>query len=259
MARLFAGALTFCTCLPPGFSQIEKIMYEGTAIGFGNYQLQDTYLSPFIYKGWGGRIINERMTILQPQFSRQQIIGVDITTTRNPAESVNDFGAFVDYSLAYHYHFLPENAFNILAGATGHIMGGFIYNTGNGNNPLSAKVDLNLSLSFMALYTFYVKHHPVSLRYQGLLPFSGIFFAPPYGASYYEIFNEGNTSDIIAFNSFHNKFSVKNYVTVDIPVSTATMRLGYLFSYYTTDVKDIQTRIFSSTFMIGWVKRFYLK
>ncbi|GHT36794.1 hypothetical protein FACS189435_0480 [Bacteroidia bacterium] len=259
MIRLLAGAFAFCICFPSSFAQVEKIMYEGTTFGFASYQLKDTYLSPFIFKGWGGRIINERVTILQPRFSRQQIIGVDIATTKNPAENVNDFGTFVDYSLAYHYHFFHENAFNVLAGATAHIMGGFIYNTRNGNNPLSAKVDINLGLSFMALYTFHVSNHPVSLRYQGVLPFSGIFFAPPYGASYYEMFNEGNTSNIIAFNSFHNKFSVKNYVTVDIPVSTSTMRLGYLFSYYTTDVKDIQTRIFSNTFMIGWVKRFYFK
>ena len=221
--------------------------------------MKDTYLSPFIYQGWGGRIFNERITGLSDKFSRQRIIGVDLATTKNPAENVNDFGVFVDYAHTYHYHVFNGNDFNILAGASAYVMGGFIYNTRNGNNPLSAKADVSLSFSLMLSYILWVNNSPVTLRYQGMLPFAGVFFAPPYGASYYEMFNEGNLSDVLAFNSFHNKLDLKNYVTIDIPIYTQTLRLGYLSSYYSSDVHSIQTRIFSNTFMIGWVKEFYLR
>jgi hypothetical protein len=235
-------------------------MQEGTLLGFGTSQIKDTYLSPFNYTGWGGRILNERMTVLHSRhFSRQQIISVDISSTKNPAENVNDFGAFVDYSLGYHYRLSDGETFKFLTGATAHVEGGFIYNTRNGNNPLSAKVDLDLGLSVIAFYTLRIKDYPLVFRYQGELPFAGVFFAPQYGASYYEIFNEGNTSDIIAVNSFHNKLSLRNYVTIDIPIHSSTFRLGYLNSLYNSDIKDIQTHIFSNTFMIGWVKEFYLK
>jgi hypothetical protein len=236
-------------------------MKEGTLFGFGTSQVKDSYLSPFDYTGWGGRILNERMTIQYSKyFSRQQIISVDISSTTNPAENVNDFGAFVDYSLAYHYRLKDGDAFKVLTGASAHLLGGFIYNTRNGNNPLSAKVDIDLGFSAILLYTFWIKNRPVALRYQGELPFAGIFFAPPFGASYYEMFNEGNTANIIAVNSFHNKLTVRNYLTIDIPVHTAaTLRLGYLNSFYTSDANEIQTRIFSHTFMIGWVKEFFLK
>jgi len=146
--------------------------------GFGNSQVKDTYLSPFDYTGWGGRILNERMTILpSKRFSRQQMISVDISSTKNPAENVNDFGTFVDYSLGYHYR-LVRGKFSWLAGTTAHLMGGFIYNTRNGNNPLSAKVDIDLGLSVILFYTFTINEHPLTLRYQGELPFAGIFFAP---------------------------------------------------------------------------------
>lgn len=234
-------------------------MNEATSFGFGSYQLKDTYLSPFIYRGWGGRILNERITQLQPLFSRQRIISVDLATTRNPAENVNDFGIFMDYAQAYYYHAVDNNDFNILVGSSVYVMGGFIYNTRNGNNPLSAKADINLNLSFMLEYTLWIKKRPVRFRYQGMLPFAGVFFAPHYGASYYEMFNEGNLSDVVAFNSFHNKFDLKNYITIDIPIHAQTLRLGYMSNYYNSDINNLQTRIFSNTLMIGWVKSFYLK
>ncbi|MDR1918741.1 MAG: DUF3316 domain-containing protein [Tannerellaceae bacterium] len=239
--------------------EIRREMHEGTLAGFGTSQVKDTYLSPFNYTGWGARIFNERMTLLRGmRFSRQQTISVDISSTKNPAENVNDFGAFVDYTLAYHYRTGSPN-FKFLPGAFAHLMGGFIYNTRNGNNPLSAKVDVDLGVSLMMIYTFRLNNRPFVLRYQGELPLGGVFFSPPYGISYYEMFNEGNISDIIALNSFHNKFSLKNYVTLDIPVHSSTLRLAYLSSLYQSDTEHITTYILSNTFMIGWVKKFVLR
>jgi hypothetical protein len=235
-------------------------MNEGTLAGVGTSQMKDTYLSPFNYTGWGARIFNERNTLLRKRpFSRQQIISVDISSTKNPAENVNDFGAFVDYSFAYHYrlHVVPD--VGVLLGASAHLTGGFIYNTRNGNNPLSAKVDIDFALSFLTFCTFRINNRPVVLRYQGDLPFGGVFFSPPYGISYYEMFNAGNVTDVIAINSFHNKFALRNYVTVDISVRASTLRLGYLNSLYYSDTNDIQTQILSNTFMIGWVKKFILR
>lgn len=237
--------------LPP------KTMNEGTLIGFGTSHVKDSYLSPFIYSGWGGRILNERMKIItNGKFSRQQIINVDISSTKNPAENVSDFGAFVDYSLGYHYRYNVSPNFKILPGLSAHLMGGFLYNTRNGNNPLSAKIDIDLAFSGIMLWSFRIKNIPFTLRYQGELPLAGAFFAPDYGASYYEMFNLGNISDIIQFNSFHNKFALKNYVTLDIPISSFRIRLGYLNSLYYSDVKDIRSHIISNSFMIGWVKEF---
>lgn len=232
-------------------------MNEGTLIGFGTSHIKDTYLSPFNYSGWGMRILNERMKIItNGRFSRQQIINVDISSTKNPAENVNDFGAFVDYSLAYHYRINASRNFKILTGLSSRLMGGFIYNTRNGNNPLSAKIDLDLGFSAIMLWSFRIKNNLLTVRYQGEVPLGGLFFAPEYGASYYEMFNEGNLSDVIKFNSFHNKLSLKNYVTLDIPVSSFTLRLGYLNSLYYTDIREIETHIISNSFMIGWVKEF---
>jgi hypothetical protein len=263
--RKIIGYLWLCFVSYPLFAQfnseeIPRGMNEGTLVGVGMSQVKDTYLSPFTYSGWGARIFNERMTLLRNvRFSRQQIISVDISSTRNPAENVNDFGAFVDYSFAYHYRIHAGTNFRLMPGVSAHLMGGFIYNTRNGNNPLSAKVDIDLGFSALMFYTFRINKYPIILRYQGELPLGGVFFSPPYKSSYYEIFNEGNTSQIIDANSFHNKVALKNYVTIDIPVRNSTLRMGYLNSLYYSNVNYTETRILSNTFMLGWVKKFVLK
>lgn len=240
-----------------GDEDIPRTMNEGTLIGLGTSQIKDTYLSPFNYTGWGMRILNERMKNLSSgKFSRQQIINVDITSTKNPAENVSDFGAFVDYSLGYHYRMNASPNFKILTGLSGHILGGFVYNTRNGNNPLSAKVDIDLGFSTLFLWNTRINKLPLTIRYQAEVPFMGVFFAPEYGLSYYEMFNVGNLSDVVSFNSFHNKFAMKNYVTVDIPLKSITLRVGYLNSLYYSDIKDINSHIISNSFMIGWVKEF---
>ncbi|MDR1202829.1 MAG: DUF3316 domain-containing protein [Tannerellaceae bacterium] len=262
--KRMTGFLLLCFCfirLSAQFieEELPKAMNEGTLIGTGTSHVKDTYLSPFNYSGWGLRILNERMKIIglgKENFSRQQIINVDISSTKNPAENVNDFGAFVDYSLGYHHRFDVVPSFRVLTGASAHLLGGFIYNTRNGNNPLSAKIDIDLGFSLIALWNFRMNKLPFTLRYQGELPFVGVFFSPEYGASYYEMFNIGNLSDVVTFNSFHNKLALKNYVTIDIPVHSSTLRFGYLNSLYYSDTKNIKTRIISNSFIIGWVKEF---
>ena len=54
-----------------------------------------------------------------------------------------------------------------------------IYNTRNGNNPASAKADIDLNISAMAIYKLRVKEYPMTLRYQFTIPFAGVLILPP--------------------------------------------------------------------------------
>lgn len=235
---------------------------EGTLVGIGSYNLKDTYLSPgknMNYTGWGVRILNERMkmvSLAEYKVSRQQILNVDIAFADNPTETATNFAGFIDYSLGYHYRFKPFPPLKILTGASIRAMSGFIYNTRNGNNPTSAKADIDLNISAMAIYGLNIGNYPLTFRYQTTLPFLGVFFSPHYGQSYYEIFNLGNYSGVIKANSFHNKFSIRNYLTIDFPIGNITVRAGYLHHYYYTDVNNLQTHIVSHSFVIGLVKEF---
>jgi len=259
-------SLFLCLILPLAAQSDEKNepypVNEGTLVGVGSYNLKDTYLSPgknMNYTGWGVRILNERMKIVRLadyKVSRQQILNVDIAFTENPTETATNFAGFIDYSLGYHYRFKPLPQLKILTGASARAMGGFIYNTRNGNNPTSAKADIDLNISAMAIYGLNVGNYPLTFRYQMEIPFLGVFFSPHYGQSYYEIFTLGNYSGVIKANSFHNKFSIRNYLTIDFPINKITVRAGYLHSYYYTDVNNLQTHIISHSFVIGLVKEF---
>lgn len=218
--------------------EIPWSINSGTMVGIGSYNLMDTYLSPSMedkkYTGPGLRVMNERMKrvrLANYRVSRQQIISVDLASTDNAASTATDFAGFIDYTLGYYYHLptvLPD--LKLLAGGAVHGMSGFIYNTRNGNNPASAKADIDLNISAMAIYKLRVKEYPMTLRYQFTIPFAGVLFSPHYGQSYYEIFNLGNASGVVQFNSFHNKFAMKNFFTVDFPVCNFTIRAGYLNS-----------------------------
>lgn len=259
-AQQEATAEPAAATIPPG--ELPWSVNDATLIGAGGYRLMDTYLSPgkkLDYAGWGLRILNERMKMTRLadyRISRQQLISVDVASTDNPAGTATDFAGFVDYTLGYHYHFPLLPGLKLLAGASVHGLAGFIYNTRNGNNPASAKADIDLNLSGMAVYRFKIGEYPLTLRYQLTLPFAGVLFSPHYGQSYYEIFNLGNSGGVVQFNSFHNKFALKNYFTADFPAGNLTIRAGYLHSAYYTDVNSLQSHIISHTFLIGLVKEF---
>jgi hypothetical protein len=232
---------------------------EGTMIGIGRYHLRNTYLSPVTYSGTGIRIVNERMKMVASSDSRIssfQVIDIDFSSVSNPAGSVGALAGFVDYTYGYHYRFEPFSGFKLLTGGSVKGMFGFVYNTQTANNPIATHIDLDLNASVMGIYTFKIKNYPLTWRLQSDIPLTGALFTPAFGQSYYEIFGLGNTSGIVGFSSLHNKFAMRNYVSVDLPVWKFSVRLGYLNNLYTTDIKQIQTRYVSHNLMIGLVKEF---
>lgn len=236
---------------------------ESTMLGLGGYNLHDSYLSPSAnvnYTGWVARVMNERLKMVRladHKIARQQIINVEFGSTHNGAETAHEYAGFVDYSLGYLYRFdevlIP--GLKILTGASGRLSGGFIYNTRNSNNPVSGKGDLDLNLSAMAVYGFKIKNYPLTLRYQAEMPVMGVLFSIHRGQPYYYL-SQGDTEGLVRFSSFNNKFAVRNYFSLDLPIANFTMRLGYLNSIYRTNVNGIKTHVISNSFMIGLVKEF---
>jgi hypothetical protein len=232
---------------------------EGTVFGIGGYKMKDDYLSPEKYGGAGFRFINERMRLTrlaEHRISRQNIVNVDISSAINGAENANFLSVFVNYSLGYHYRFLPDPYVKILVGGSAHSMFGMVYNTRNGNNPMTLHADLDLNGSLIVIHEFRIKKHLLAIRYQFETPFAGVLFCPVYGQSYYEIFTLGNTAEVLNFSSFRNKFAVRNYLTLDFPVGGTTFRAGYFGSLYTTDVHGIDRSIVSHNIMVGVVGEF---
>ena len=232
---------------------------EGTLVGVGGYLMKDTYLSPVKYGGVGFRFMNERMRLTNfsdYKFSRQNIVNVDVSSVINGALNANFLSAFVDYSYGFHYRFMPDPFLKLLVGGSARGLLGMVYNTRNGNNPLTVHADIDLNFSMIAIYEFRIKKMPFAVRYQFDSPIIGVLFSPVYEQSYYEIFSLGNTAEIFNINSLHNKFAMRNYLTLDFPVSSATVRIGYFGNYYSTNIHAIDRYIISHSVMVGFVKEF---
>ncbi|MFA6886151.1 MAG: DUF3316 domain-containing protein [Fermentimonas sp.] len=223
---------------------------QSTLVGIGKAFLDDSYLSPITYDGIAISLIHDRLKgstffgdkgLIQNQFRIQTAI------TKNPTSSSSEYWGSLYYSLNGFYPiFNSENLRLFGSGGTEASLGG-IYNVRNTNNPGSLKTYVNLNLSAMALYSW----RNLTFRWQLSTPFAGMFFSPEYGHSYYEIFTLGNNKGTVHFGSFHNQMALRNYFTIDIPVRNITIRTGYLWDYYSTDVNELITKTNAHQFVLG--------
>lgn len=243
------------------FEKKNRYVMRSTLYGVGYTNILDTYLSPQEYTGIEVRIVHERMrmtNMLNENVSTQSMLQADIAYTENSSETGNELAGLVNWSYGLHYHFRLHPNFKLLAGALGELNGGFIYNTRNSNNPAQAKAYINLSASVMAIYRFYIKQKPFLLRYQVNAPFLGVMFSPEYQQSYYEIFTLGNHDGIINFTSVHNQPSMRQLLTLDIPINQVVLRLAYVGDFQQSKVNSIRCHTYSHVFLFGFVKNFYL-
>ena len=163
----------------------------------------------------------------------------------------------VNWNYGLHYQFRLTENFKLLAGGLIDANGGFVYNLRNTNNPASARAYVNLDASGMAIWHLKIKRYPMVLRYQVNLPVMGVLFSPHYGQSYYEIFSLGNSSGVIKFTSLHNQPSLRQMLSVDLPIGYTKMRFSYLADLQQYKVNNIKTHTYSHVFMVGFVKDLY--
>lgn len=239
----------------------NRYITRATLFGMGYTNVFDTYLSPQEYKGVDFRILNETMRMTNlcgGRVSIQSLFQADIGYTHNRTNNNNTFSGLVNWNYGLHYQFRLTNNFKLLAGALGDINAGFVYNLRNTNNPASARGYINLDASVMAIWHLRIKRYPIVLRYQANLPVMGVMFSPEKGQSYYEIFTLGNSSKVIQFTSLHNQPSLRQMLSVDLPIRYAKMRVSYVADLQQSHVNDIKTHTYSHVFMMGFVKDMYL-
>lgn len=216
----------------------------------GTVSIYDTYLSPLEYKGFSIHLMYEQMretTWFDRRFNKQQIFEIDFSKGDSPANNASEYWFLGSYRLGGHYRLYSSDGLRIGVGGLWDVNAGVLYNERNGNNPATARAYSNLNLSVQASY----KLKKFAVRWQIDSPVMGILFSPKYGQSYYEI-SLGNTVGVVNFASLHNQRALRNYLTVDIPINTYTLRVGYLGSWYQTRVHDIQTHHYTNNIVIGF-------
>lgn len=240
--------------------QAHRYVTRATMYGVGFTNVFDTYLSPQEYKGIDFRISREtiRMTkLFDGNVSVQNFFQADVGYTHNRADNNNTFSGLVNWNYGLHYQFRLTENFKLLAGGLFDVNGGFVYNLRNSNNPASARAYVNLDASGMAIWHLKIKRYPMVLRYQVNVPMIGLMFSPHYGQSYYEIFSLGNSSGVIQFTSLHNQPSLRQMLSVDLPIGYTKMRFSYLADLQQSNVNGIKTHTYSHVFMVGFVKDLY--
>lgn len=243
-----------------GATPLDKITTNAKMIGWGYVDMLDTYLSPERYKGWQVNYLSH--TTHEHEDRRISTLSVhqgSFAHADNRAGTANEMQAMYHFAYAWHYnwHFLNRRL-NVKTGGMLNTRLGMLYNTRNSNNPMQAKVGLNVAPSVMASYRFSIKNKPLTVRYEADAPLLGMMFSPNYGQSYYEIFSEGNYDHNVVVTHPVNALSLRQMLTLDFSLYKTTFRIGYLGDYQQAHVNHLRYHTYSHVLVLGIVKKFTL-
>lgn len=262
MKRTFVAITTtlFLFSLPiMGEGVEERTSTRATLFGIGRVNHLDTYLSPLEYKGPQATYLHETYRSLQrnPNILFSTLTQGDFSYAHNPAKNAHDIGGNIRYDMGWgrQWKDVLWKGLDLTAGglAGGNI--GFLYNNRNGNNPAQARVVLQLSASARADYHFHIKKQTLSLHYQAHLPLLGMGFMPQYGQSYYTLFEQGNRDHNIICTYLGNALSLRQLLTLDIPIRRSMLRLGYLSDLRQLHANGLKQHQYNRSFMIGYVRQ----
>jgi len=239
---------------------VNRLFNRCVSIGAGYSNILDTYLSTQKYTGTDIRISRETMRLTKissGNVSLQNFFQADLSYTHNPVDNNNAFAGMMNWDYGLHYQFRLSDKLKLLAGGQSDMNLGFVYNLHNSNNPASVRAYVNLDASGMAIWHFNLKKVPMVLRYQLNIPVVGVMFSPEMGQSYYEIFTLGNSDGVIHLTSLHNQPSVRQLLSLDLPLGSQELRVSYLADLQQSHINGIKTHTYSHVLMVGFVKSLY--
>lgn len=245
-------ALTLATATA---SAQESHVTTAKSIALGYNATQDTYLSPEEYSGPELRYVSH--TLRERDSTRWARLIINEGSAAY-GESRSGNGATLSAQYHFQYGLLRRltahgSRLAISAGGQGELLGGFIYNTRNGNNPAQARALINVGAVARAEYRL----SRALLAYEASLPIVGLTFSPNYGQSYYEIFDRGHYDHNCVPTTIFCSPAVRHTLTVETRWIGATWQIGYLGDYRGQSVNHLKQHIYSSALIIGVVRQFY--
>ena len=223
-------------------------------LSVGCINLLDTYLSPEKYQGTEVGFMANRTMVLKKDWRWDRSFSHHgaLAMAKNKVGNANFLaGSYNDpFAMRRRWTFLDEK---LLVEGGGGIEAnlGVLYSTRNGNNPVQLKTSLNVATSGVATYFFKIKDAVWNVRYEVAFPLVGAMFSPHYGQSYYEIFSRGNYDHNIVFTSPFNTPSVRQMLTIDIPLAKSCLRIGYLGNFQQAKANNLKYHSYSHAFVVG--------
>ncbi|MEG1572943.1 MAG: DUF3316 domain-containing protein [Bacteroidales bacterium] len=224
-----------------------KLSTHAFSVGGGGSYLYNTYFSPLHYKGWQADVVyegyKEKSTKKSIDLAQQWFVHIYGGQVNPYNQTANALSLHLQAFWALYGKWKLLDPLHLHLGGLASFSAGGFYNARNGNNPAVIDVALDLQLSYMLTYYFKIKKQVFSLRHRLSIPLLGVTFAPPYGASYYEMFMVGlPPSDYIAFTFFHNTFKMQHQLSLDFYLPHAILRLTYLEQSQWRTIHQIQQR-----------------
>jgi len=218
-------------------AQDTAAVAQGTAsvsmfmIDAGYASVHDSYLTPITYDGLDLGMVYEAMRPARfaPQRWLWQLqVGVDYNYVENPAANNNlhKLMAEVAFDMQRQWRGAVARRLDLSVGPLAVLRAGAVYNPVNSNNTVTARAHVGVGVTGMAAWRTRLWRLPVTLRYQAMLPVVGVFFAPEYDESYYEIYL-GNHRNLAHMGWWGNRLDMTHYLGADLHLGKTTLRLGY--------------------------------
>lgn len=241
-------------CIYAGDNTDESRPVTGVySLEFGRTSVKATYLSPLTYSG-SQYAISGSWSKAMPFNPENAVMrfdaSADFCNILNPAKTARMVGLIADFSwdLAWRKK-LPQD-FQFTAGGGIDLTGGAYYLLRNSNNPVQAIADVSIIATASVSKHFKIGRLPILIEERIKLPSLGVFFCPGYGETYYEIYL-GNHSGLAHAGWWGNNFRLDNLFSVTLDFGRTSMMLGYRFNAYTQWANNLNTKIFTNSFVIG--------
>ena len=227
LVRLMALLLVLVTSLAVGAQ-------EGTGrsmlmVDAGYASVHDSYLTPITYDGLDlGLSIEATRWTGSGRWLWQLGVGADYNHVENPSGN-NDMHRLmgdVAFNMQRGWQGVIHPRLGLSVGPMTQVRAGIVYNAVNSNNPVTVRAHWSLGAAGMAWFNTRLGRKPVTLRYQVQLPVAGVFFAPEYDESYYEIYL-GNRRGLAHVGWWGNRLDMTHYLGADLRLGRRLLRLGY--------------------------------
>ncbi len=238
----------------------KKIITNAQMVGIGGVNILDTYLSQEKFSGIEARYISHTIRERQEShFSRLLLHQGSFSYSEDRSGNASEIAGRYTFSYGFFYNWrLLSSRLSLRAGAQADVYAGFLYNMRNSNNPIQARLGIDISPSVAASWKFRLAKHMSWVSYEASFPLVGLMFSPNYGQSYYEIFSRGNYDHNIVPTTIGCRPSLRQMVTFDFTLGRTSFRLGYMGDFQQAKVNNLKYHEYSNMFIIGIVRRFYV-
>ena len=222
-------------------------------VDMGYASVHDSYLTPITYDGIDLGLTYEAMrNVRNNKWLWQLQIGTDFNYTENKSGNNDIMLLLGDITFDMQRQWLQAIAHrvNLSAGPMTQLRAGIAYNDANSNNPVSVRAHWNVGVTSMATLNTRLWRLPVTLRYQAQLPVAGVFFAPEYDESYYEIYL-GNHRNLAHLGWWGNRFDMTNYLGADLHLGKTILRIGYRSRLEHWSVNNLKVHDFTHALVLG--------